>query len=149
MSAPYGVIASNIQHEVQGGLSLEIALAEADDLSAFEGKVLAASHLRRERNTKIVQAAKSARLLKGRLRCDACAFDFEKVYGERGSQVIEAHHNIPLSDANYSGRKVLATDFAMLCANCHRMIHRFRPWLSIEELIELVPDQVRISNTMR
>jgi putative restriction endonuclease len=25
-------------------------------------------------------------------------------------------------------------DLALLCANCHRMIHRASPWLSVEEL---------------
>jgi 5-methylcytosine-specific restriction protein A len=52
---------------------------------------------------------------------------FEKIYGEIGKNFIEAHHLIPLSalgfkeKRSYSGR-----DCAVLCCNCHRMIHRWR-----------------------
>ncbi len=58
--------------------------------------------------------------------CQACSFDFEKMYGKIGSDYIDAHHLVPLSelrvgvDYKYS----IANDFAVLCANCHRMIHR-------------------------
>ena len=57
--------------------------------------------------------------------CQACSFDFEKMYGNIGSDYIDAHHLVPLSelrvgvDYKYS----IANDFAVLCANCHRMIH--------------------------
>ena len=58
--------------------------------------------------------------------CQVCSFDFEKTYGVIGRNYIDAHHLIPLSelkegmDYTYS----VARDFAVLCANCHRMIHR-------------------------
>ncbi|WP_082179747.1 hypothetical protein [Acetobacter pasteurianus] len=31
-------------------------------------------------------------------------------------------------------------DLALLCANCHRMIHAQRPWLTLEELVVLLKD---------
>jgi 5-methylcytosine-specific restriction protein A len=47
-----------------------------------------------------------------------------------GTEIFEAHHLIPI--AMLKGQKVSRnpkTDFAVLCANCHRMIHRFEsPW---------------------
>lgn len=58
--------------------------------------------------------------------CQACSFDFEKAYGKIGANYIDAHHLVPLSelklgvDYKYS----IAKDFAVLCANCHRMIHK-------------------------
>jgi 5-methylcytosine-specific restriction protein A len=58
--------------------------------------------------------------------CQACSFDFGKMYGKNGVGYIDAHHLVPLSelrlgvDYKYS----IANDFAVLCANCHRMIHR-------------------------
>ena len=58
--------------------------------------------------------------------CQVCSFDFEKTYGAVGRNYIDAHHLIPLSelktgmDYTYS----VARDFAVLCANCHRMIHK-------------------------
>ncbi len=29
-------------------------------------------------------------------------------------------------------------DITMVCANCHRMLHRKRPWLTIDELTKLI-----------
>lgn len=65
-----------------------------------------------------------------------CAFDFEQAYGDRGADYIEAHHKIPLSELTGETR-TRPSDLAMLCANCHRMIHAKRPWLTINELKEL------------
>lgn len=63
--------------------------------------------------------------------CQACGFDFEKVYvGISNRKYIEAHHLVPIS--LLKGQRVTRnprTDFAVLCGNCHRMIHRFEsPW---------------------
>lgn len=58
--------------------------------------------------------------------CQACGFSFGDRYGELGKGFIEAHHLKPLSSLA-EGVAVaydVATDFAVLCANCHRMIHR-------------------------
>jgi len=32
-------------------------------------------------------------------------------------------------------------DLALLCSNCHRMIHRTKRWLTVEELKDLVAAQ--------
>jgi 5-methylcytosine-specific restriction protein A len=57
------------------------------------------------------------------LSCVACGFNFEKVYGAWGRGFIEVHHIVPLAQ---SGRTETdpKTDLAVLCANCHRMVHR-------------------------
>ena len=58
--------------------------------------------------------------------CQACGIDFEKQYGPLGHQYIEAHHLTPISELP-EGVPVPQDpkeDFAVLCANCHRMIHR-------------------------
>jgi 5-methylcytosine-specific restriction protein A len=78
-------------------------------------------HKRIERNCKLVEKAKK---IHGYI-CQACGFDFEREYGEIGHEFIEAHHLTPLR--NLKGQKVTLdpkTDFAVLCANCHRMIHK-------------------------
>lgn len=93
-------------------------------------------HTRIERHSK---AADRAKQVLGCV-CQACGFDFEKVYGERGRGFIEAHHLIPLSTLP-EGKPVPmdpAKDFAVLCANCHRMVHRHRPWISFKELKSLL-----------
>ena len=58
--------------------------------------------------------------------CQGCNFDFKDKYGELGSGYIEAHHLRPLStlEEGVISKYSVATDFAVLCANCHRMIHR-------------------------
>jgi 5-methylcytosine-specific restriction protein A len=58
--------------------------------------------------------------------CQACGFDFKKKYGDLGAGFIEAHHLQPFNKLKNKGtRKLnLKEDFAVLCANCHRMIHK-------------------------
>lgn len=93
-------------------------------------------HTRIERSSK---AADRAKQFHG-YSCQACGFDFEVIYGERGRAFIEAHHLIPLSTLPL-GKPVPmdpAKDFAVLCSNCHRMIHRRRPWIDLEELRTLL-----------
>ncbi|PIB24046.1 hypothetical protein BFP76_02015 [Amylibacter kogurei] len=58
-------------------------------------------------------------------KCMVCEFDFEETYGELGREYIEAHHLTPFADLEIDAFRTLTEkDFAMLCANCHRMIHR-------------------------
>ena len=75
-----------------------------------------------ERNAKLAKEAKKAL---GYV-CQVCGFDFNKVYGELGREYIEAHHLIPISKLpeNQSVELSPVKDFAVVCANCHRMIHR-------------------------
>lgn len=59
-------------------------------------------------------------------QCQGCGFEFKEKYGEIGDGFIEAHHLRPLSSLQ-EGVQVsynIATDFAVLCSNCHRMIHK-------------------------
>jgi predicted HNH restriction endonuclease len=91
-------------------------------------------HKVRERNTKTVKKKKDDFLKKnGRLYCEVCDFDFEKEYGSRGDGFIECHHTKFLSDYD-EPTKTSITDLVLLCSNCHRIIHRKKPWLSVEEL---------------
>jgi predicted HNH restriction endonuclease len=73
----------------------------------------------------------------GKLACDVCDFDYTTVYGDLGVGFIECHHRIPVSDLQ-PGAKTKLSDLALVCANCHRMLHRKRPWLTIEVLRNLV-----------
>jgi hypothetical protein len=71
--------------------------------------------------------------------CQACGFSFSKVYGSRGEGYIEVHHLRPI--ASYGGQVMVdpVKDMTVLCANCHRMVHR-KPDepLSLEDLRKLV-----------
>ncbi|MEV6120781.1 HNH endonuclease [Streptomyces sp. NPDC052077] len=115
----------------------ETAGGEEDDYSAPEGRLLVRQHLNRERNRTLRKKKITAVLSKGgRLACEACGFDFEEVYGERGDGYIECHHVVPLHEAG-EGRTKLS-DLALICANCHRMIHRRAPWPTPGELHGLI-----------
>ena len=73
----------------------------------------------------------------------ACGFNFKDFYGERGSDYIEVHHILPLSQRNEEVTIDPSTDLVVLCANCHRMIHRKRnEILSLEELKTLIRENM-------
>jgi 5-methylcytosine-specific restriction protein A len=63
------------------------SLETPDDYGAeaSEGRLLTRLHLTRERNRRLVRA-KLGRVKRerGHLSCEACEFDFEKTYGDRG-----------------------------------------------------------------
>lgn len=113
---------------------------EDDDevAEAEEGRLLTRLHRKRERNRKLIEKKKAAHLKRnGNLACEACGFDFERVYGERVSGYIEAHHIKPLHTLT-PGTKTSLDDLVLLCANCHRVIHARQPWLSMDELRNLL-----------
>ncbi|NJD67095.1 MAG: hypothetical protein C3F12_08145 [Candidatus Methylomirabilota bacterium] len=56
----------------------------------------------------------------------ACGFDFSEVYGHRGEGYIEVHHALPVSELGGAASVNPETDMVVVCANCHRMIHRRR-----------------------
>ena len=46
---------------------------------------------------------------------------------------------VALSDLAHGGTTRLR-DLALVCANCHRMLHRRRPWLGIRGLRKLLTE---------
>jgi 5-methylcytosine-specific restriction enzyme A len=130
--------ASAIRSHVGSSKDDEKSLDEDAEDGADEGRILARIHKRRERNKDIVSRKKKHVLAeKGRLCCEACGFDFAVVYGERGEGFIEVHHTVPLHTLTV-GRKTQLKDLALLCANCHRMVHSKSAWLTVDEVRNLV-----------
>jgi 5-methylcytosine-specific restriction protein A len=104
-----------------------------DDEEAMEGRILTRVHRFRERNQAMVQKRKKQRVEEcGSLTCEACGFDFAAIYGERGTGFAECHHKVPLSESGETKTRV--EDLAVLCANCHRMIHVRKPMITVDEL---------------
>lgn len=102
-----------------------------------EGREAARQLLVRERNPRLrARKIRQAKQTFGAVRCEACEFDFEKIYGERGRDYIECHHRTALSVSGET--ETTLADLALVCSNCHRMIHRKQPWLTVEELRQLV-----------
>lgn len=103
-----------------------------------EGKLIERTHKRRERNSKAV-VLKKAEFLKehGSIYCQICELNFEHKYGELGRDFIEVHHTIPVSEMAINHKTTL-DELVLVCSNCHRMIHRKRPWLKADKLKELL-----------
>jgi 5-methylcytosine-specific restriction enzyme A len=108
------------------------------EASAIEGTPRLVTHLRRERNSGLAEKKKAAtRKATGRLACEVCGFDFVIMYGTRGEGVCEVHHKTRLSGTE-NGTETSLDDLAVLCSNCHRVIHHADPMLSVEELSTVV-----------
>ena len=63
-----------------------------------------------------------------------CGFDFEAVYGELGRDYAQVHHLKPLADRTKPSQTKL-DDLAVVCANCHAMIHRGGKCRPLDKLI--------------
>lgn len=103
-----------------------------------EGKIVERTHKARERNSQVIFRAKERfKKENGRLFCQVCGFDFEKTYGNIGKDFIEGHHTIAVSEMS-TDHITRVEDIAMLCSNCHKMIHKKRPWLTMEDINKLL-----------
>jgi|SRR3972149_374009 len=103
-----------------------------------EGKEIERKHRLRERNQSVIKSAKDLFKQKnGKLYCQVCGFDFHDKYGEIGCDFIEGHHTVPISELR--GEVITKVkDVALVCSNCHQMLHRKRPWLKMEDLKKLI-----------
>jgi hypothetical protein len=116
-----------------------------DDLSAIQhseiNKVISS---RTEGGKKLIISYRSERspalrntafLIHG-YNCAACGSNYEKSYGAWGKTFAEVHHVRLLSENDGNPTETNPeTDLIVLCANCHRMVHRKRGLtLSVEEL---------------
>jgi predicted HNH restriction endonuclease len=99
------------------------------DLEAYEGRILIKQARFRARNRTLIDAIKAT----SDYRCVVCGFQFEDVYGAIGSEFIIAHHVEPLSGKR-GETLTTPSDVALLCANCHAMIHTQEPPLRPRDL---------------
>jgi 5-methylcytosine-specific restriction protein A len=115
--------------------SIELAAEEEPGCyEAEEGRVLTRVHRIRERDKKLVRDKKTDALKRyGRLQCEACGFDFAQTYGADASEIIEVHHTRPLHTL-LPGDKTKISELALLCANCHRVVHSKRKWMTVEQV---------------
>lgn len=122
--------------------AVDLVSAEASP-EAEEGGLILRLHLSRERSRKLIQRKREQAQSKlGRLACEACDFDFSDRYGDLGQGFIEVHHRIPVASLA-PGSKTRLDDLALVCANCHRMLHRKKALLSVEDLRSLISNATR------
>jgi superfamily II DNA or RNA helicase/predicted HNH restriction endonuclease len=134
-------IAQDLLRDAQCDTPENASKLQEDDGSVLEGRYLWRFHVERERNP-VLRRKKIRNVLQlgDPLACEACDFDFGKVYGDRGQGFIECHHVRPLHEIGECRTRI--TDLALLCSNCHRMIHRKPPWPTPAQLRDIIVAQL-------
>lgn len=109
-------------------------LQDLDIISGKEGNPRLVAHLKKERNQAIVKKKKKQILdSTGKLICEVCGFDFQSFFGDLGEGFCEVHHLKPLSKMDGEVETTLE-DLAIVCSNCHRILHRKNPMLTLSRL---------------
>jgi len=108
-----------------------------EEMGCLEGKekLVLKFHLNRERSSEIVRSKKARA---EELICECCEFNFEVKYGKIEADFIECHHKIPICEGQ---RITKEEDLALVCSNCHRMLHRKNEddnYHSIESLRKII-----------
>lgn len=67
--------------------------------------------------------------------CEVCGLNFIEKYGDIGIHFIEAHH---LERIANGARLSSLNDIALVCSNCHSMLHRKNPPYKIAELKNMI-----------
>jgi len=120
-----GISDDNVSKPIQTKTDFD---EEIEALSGTEKKVLK-THKEGEyevvkRNQPLINALKK----KKNYTCEACGLYYKKIYGnfDEKKEFIEAHHIVPVHKMKVGETKVKnENDVAILCANCHRMIHKY------------------------
>lgn len=129
--------AERVRHAIDSltEVSLDPVIGADEIIEGEEGGVIMRLHRRRERDRTLVAKKKAWARKHDRFRCEVCDFDYGAAYGSLGEGYIEVHHIKPLH--MIEGRTVTTlSDLALLCANCHRMAHKRRLPLTLDELRE-------------
>jgi len=131
---PYFYDAETKSVDVTVALLDEITITNPEE-TAIEGKLHLISHFVRERDRKIILKKKRQAIQDGLLSCQVCNFSFPVIYN---ATYIECHHLTPIGTGGV--RETTLNDLALVCANCHRMLHtKFEGvYLSLSELKERI-----------
>lgn len=124
-------IASDLLKRIQKNKNLRFEPVEIDNLKRYvEGKPSRVTSKSYDRSP----AARQACVEHFGYDCSICGFSFEKTFGKIGARFIEVHHLKQIADIGKEYVINPKTDLRPVCANCHRMLHKSRPPLSIVEL---------------
>ena len=102
-------------------------ITSVNEIEVTEGAAKLAVHIILERNRALAAKKKAFAF---DLSCEVCSFKFSDAYHELGDGFCEVHHKKHLA---HGPRTTTLDDLAILCSNCHRMIHRTIPMMSVEK----------------
>jgi 5-methylcytosine-specific restriction protein A len=121
-----------------GASSLDSFFVDDDEIKACEGekRIALIRHRKREQKLRVAKLKQALEKHDGRLICEVprCGFDFENTYGALGKEFAHVHHLKPLGNRELPSETSL-DDLAIVCANCHAMIHRGGKCRPLDELI--------------
>lgn len=84
-----------------------------------EGKQYRAERAFRQRNATLIAQKKRT----SDYRCEVCNRRYEEIYGVVGRRFIVAHHLEPIGN-RFKPSPTRLEDIALVCSNCHDMLHR-------------------------
>ena len=102
---------------------------ENKGIEVEEGNRYKSEAMFRSRNRALIGAKK----MSSNYSCEVCGMTFKEVYGKIGNGYIIAHHKNPIGNIEKTATTTL-DDIALVCANCHAMLHTKNPPLSLDEL---------------
>ncbi|MGF0521843.1 HNH endonuclease [Agrobacterium pusense] len=112
--------------------------APPGDEEFVEGAWLTGRHRQRDARLRKKLLAK---LRNQQLKCEVCGLSRPALERSLQESLFEAHHTIPLATAE-GMRSTRVKDMALLCACCHRFIHKLisnnRRWVGVEEARTLI-----------
>ena len=124
-------IASELFAQIQGSLAFGFSIPSEKEVRLYaEGKSKTVTTKTYDRSP----IARQACIEHYGHTCCVCGFNFEAVYGQLGANYIEVHHLKPIADIGEEYLIDPIKDLRPVCANCHRMLHKQRPPLSVEDL---------------
>lgn len=103
-------------------------------ISFIEGSATQVTQTRYERN---IYARKECLKHFG-YSCSVCDFNFEKYYGSLGYKFIHVHHLTQVATIKQEYKVNPIQDLRPVCPNCHSMLHKQNPPLTIGELKEII-----------
>lgn len=135
---PIGKRIEEVKPRPKGQFPVLYGNAESDWVHWFEDYIQgvdnpSASEKKRKRWTETIERSSTARklaLMNYGNTCECCRISFED--NVRAS-IFEVHHKVPYAE-NFEARHLEASDLAVLCANCHRMIHKMPDVADVESL---------------
>jgi 5-methylcytosine-specific restriction enzyme A len=119
---------------------------EDEELNSFpEGSLREQfiKHRKREARLRSAKIKRFAQTHAGRVFCEVknCKIDFNEKYGPIGQGFAHVHHLTPLKEAPDEGRQTNLDDLAVVCPNCHAMIHRGGDNRTLDEIDVLLATQ--------
>lgn len=128
INVPRGIV--SLPHYTRMLSDLPEEVVSNPDLSFVEGSIERILVNRYERDAR---ARKKCIEHHGAI-CAACHVNMATIYGEDLEGFIHVHHIVPLSAIGKEYRVDAIADLRPLCPNCHAVVHRFNPPLSVEEV---------------